>query len=215
MHAFIFDLDGVIVFTDNFHYQAWKKMADNLGIYFDEKINNRLRGVSRADSLDIILERYDGVLSIAEKAGLMEQKNNDYRCLLETMTPKDVSHEVRDTLLKLRQMGFRLAIGSSSRNAGFILEKVGLTGLFDALSDGRNITRSKPDPEVFLKAAEFLNIRPTSCAVVEDAYAGIEAAKSAGMTAIGIGDAAKCDEADYRIASFCELIKIAGQLRVC
>jgi len=211
MDAFIFDLDGVIVFTDHFHYQAWKKMADRLGIYFDEKINNRLRGVSRADSLEIILERYEGVLSSEEKAALMEQKNNDYRQSLAAMAPKDVSGEVRDTLLTLREMGFVLAIGSSSKNAGFILEKVGLTNLFDAVSDGNNITRSKPDPEVFLKAAEFLQMPPASCTVVEDAVAGIEAAKAAGMAAIGIGDAATCKDADYRIASFGELIQIAGQ----
>lgn len=157
MKAFIFDLDGVIVFTDKFHYQAWKKMADEMGIYFDEKINNRLRGVSRADSLEIILERYEGEpLSAEKKAELMEEKNNTYRELLKTMTRDDVTDQVRNTLKKLHKAGFKLALGSSSKNAKFILEKVELLDTFDEISDGNNITHSKPHPEVFLKATNFL-----------------------------------------------------------
>lgn len=211
MKAFIFDLDGVIVFTDKFHYQAWKKMADDMGIYFDETINNRLRGVSRAESLEIILERYDGEpLSDEKKAELMEAKNTTYRKLLETMTAKDVTDQVRDTLKGLRAAGFKLAIGSSSKNAKFILEKVELLDAFDEISDGNNITRSKPDPEVFLKAAEFLGEAPQDCVVVEDAYAGIDAAKAAGMQAVGIGDAAGYEKADFRIRAFEELLGIAG-----
>jgi beta-phosphoglucomutase len=208
MKALIFDLDGVLVFTDKFHYQAWKKMADNFGIYFDESINNRLRGVSRAESLEIIIERYNGKLSADEKAVLMEEKNNTYRRLLDTMTSADVSGEVRSTLGELRQRGFKLAIGSSSKNAGLILEKVQLRDAFDAVSDGNNITRSKPDPEVFLKAASFLGEAPQSCAVVEDAIAGIDAAKAANMIAIGIGDAAGYVKANYTIRSFAELLEI-------
>lgn len=207
MKAFIFDLDGVIVFTDKFHYQAWKKMADEMGIYFDETINNRLRGVSRAESLDIILERYEGsALSQEKKAELMESKNNTYRELLGSMTPADVTDEVRKTLAELHNKGYKLALGSSSKNAKFILEKVNLLDAFDAISDGTNITRSKPDPEVFLKAAEFLGENPADCYVVEDAYAGIDAAKSAGMVAVGIGDAAGYERADERIQSFRELL---------
>lgn len=207
MKAFIFDLDGVIVFTDKFHYQAWKKMSDRMGIYFDEEINNRLRGVSRADSLEIILERYEGEpLTADKKAELMEEKNNTYRELLDTMTPADVTDEVRNTLRELRQRGCRLAIGSSSRNARFILEKVELLDAFDAISDGNNISRSKPDPEVFSKAGEFLGEKPENCIVVEDAYAGIDAAKAAGMTAVGIGDAAGYEKADVKIGTFSELL---------
>jgi beta-phosphoglucomutase len=208
MKALIFDLDGVLVFTDRFHYEAWKKTADKLGVYFDEAINNRLRGVSRSGSLEIILERYDGEVSAAEKEALMKEKNDIYRRLLDDMTPADVSNDVRSTLNKLCQRGFRLAVGSSSKNAGFILEKVQLSGAFDAISDGNNITRSKPDPEVFLKAASFLGEAPHDCAVIEDAAAGIDAAKAAGMTAIGIGDAANYAKADYVIRSFGELLKI-------
>ena len=147
MKAFIFDLDGVIVFTDKFHYLAWKKMADEMGIYFDETINNRLRGVSRAESLEIILERYEGpALSQEKKAELMEGKNNTYKELLGGMTPDDVTDEVRNTLAELHNRGYKLALGSSSKNAKFILEKVELLGAFDAISDGNNPTRPVPSP---------------------------------------------------------------------
>lgn len=206
----IFDLDGVIVFTDKFHYQAWKEMADGMGIYFDEQINNRLRGVSRMESLEIILERYEGEpLSDARKAELAEEKNNIYRKLLETMTPADVTEEVRTTLKELRNRGYKLSIGSSSKNAKFILSKVELTDYFDAISDGTNITRSKPDPEVFIKAAEFLGEKAEDCLVVEDAFAGIDAAKAGNMKAAGIGDAYSYEKTDYPITTFSDLLKIA------
>lgn len=207
--GFIFDLDGVIVFTDKFHYQAWKQMADELGIYFDEQINNRLRGVSRMQSLEIILEQYHGEeLSEAKKEALAEKKNLVYRELLATMTPEDVSQEVRETLAELRKRGYRLAVGSSSKNAKFILEKVALTDAFDAISDGTNITKSKPDPEVFLKAAEYLDLRPEECMVVEDAEAGVQAAKTGGMYAAGIGEAAKDERVDVRLERFADLLNI-------
>ena len=206
----IFDLDGVLVFTDKFHYQAWKTMADELGVYFDETINHRLRGVSRMDSLEIILERYEGPdLSLREKEKLAEKKNEIYRTLLESMTPDDVTKEVRDTLTKLREKGYKLAIGSSSKNAKFILEKVELKDAFDAISDGNNITKSKPDPEVFLKAAEYLGLPPKACMVVEDAEAGIEAAKKGGMYAAG--EAAKSINADESLKTFSELVDIVDK----
>ena len=203
IRAVIFDLDGVLVFTDRYHYQAWKAMADDLGIYFDETINNRLRGVSRAESLEIILERYEGPrLSSEKKQEMMDQKNRIYRELLNQMPPADVSDTTRHILEELKKRGYLLAVGSSSKNTKFILEKVDLTDAFDAVSDGTNITRSKPDPEVFLKAAELLGVPPEDCAVVEDAFAGIAAAKAAGMTAIGIGDAAACPDADITLDPF-------------
>lgn len=211
MKAFIFDLDGVIVFTDRFHYQAWKQMADKMDVYFDEQINHRLRGVSRSQSLEIILERYEGEpLSDEQKNELMNQKNNYYRKLLGKMTPDDVTLEVRNTLRKLRDRGYKLAIGSSSKNAKYILEKVELLEMFDAVSDGTNIQRSKPDPEVFLKAADFLNEDPAECYVVEDAYAGIDAANRAGCVSIGIGEAGNYVEADYHIGTFAALLEIEG-----
>ena len=209
MKAFIFDLDGVIVFTDRFHYQAWKKIADQMGIYFDEEINNRLRGVSRMDSLDIILERYEGpALSPEKKEALAEEKNAFYRSLLENMTPADVEQEVRDTLSELRRRGYKLSLGSSSKNAKFILERVGLLDAFDAISDGTNISKSKPDPEVFLKGAEFLGVEPAECVVVEDAFAGIDAAKAGNMMAAGIGDARDYEKTDYRLDTFADLLQI-------
>lgn len=209
MKYWIFDLDGVLLSTDQYHYLAWKKMADAMGIYFDEEINGRLRGVSRADSLEIILERYQGTpLSTEKKLELMEEKNSTYREYLQEMTPDDVSQEVRDTLQSLRKRGDRLAIGSSSKNTKLILEKVGLTDAFDAISDGTNITKSKPDPEVFQKAATFLGADAKDCTVIEDAKAGIDAAKAAGMRAIGIGDAADYAKTDVGIAHFHELLAL-------
>lgn len=207
MKGIIFDLDGVIVFTDKFHYQAWKQMADEMGIYFDEEINNRLRGVSRMESLSIILEKYEGEeLSLEKKRDLAEQKNKVYRKLLKTMTSQDVSKEVRETLEELRKRGYKLAIGSSSQNAKMILEQVDLIDAFDEISDGNNIVNSKPDPEVFLKAAEFLKLKPQECAVVEDAYAGIDAAKAGKMTAIAVGDAASYSKSDIKLQKFEELL---------
>lgn len=209
MKSFIFDLDGVIVFTDNLHYKAWKEIADDMNIYFDEEINNRLRGVSRAESLEIILKKYNGLtLSEEKKNELMNKKNNIYRELLETMTADDVTDEVRNVLAELRKRGCKLAIGSSSKNARFILEKVKLTDIFDEILDGNNITKSKPDPEVFVKAGELLKDVPENCVVVEDAYAGIDAAKAAGMIAIGIGDASTYEKADYKIKSFHDILNI-------
>lgn len=209
LKAAIFDLDGVIVFTDKFHYQAWKKMADEMEIYFDEEINNRLRGVSRMDSLEIILERYEGEpLSAEKKEELAMQKNETYRELLKTMTPADVTDEVRETLTELRRRGYKISLGSSSKNAKFILERVALLDAFDAISDGTNITKSKPDPEVFLKGAEFLGEEPANCLVVEDAEAGIDAGIAGGMKTAAIGDAVNCGKADYNMSTFSDLLKI-------
>lgn len=203
----IFDLDGVIVFTDKFHYLAWKAVSDELGIYFDEKINNRLRGVSRMDSLDIILEGGKREYFENEKIEIAEKKNEIYKGYLSKMTPSDVSDEVRKTLTELKKRGYLLAIGSSSKNTKYILERVALSDFFDAVSDGTNIKKSKPDPEVFLKAAEFIKLSPCECAVVEDAFAGIDAAKSGGMTAVAIGDAASYEKADIVLGTFSDLLK--------
>lgn len=209
LKGIIFDLDGVLVFTDQYHYLAWKRIADELGIFFDEEINNRLRGVSRMDSLEIILENYHGnPLSQEQKDALAEQKNNFYRELLQDMTPGSVASSVRHTLQTLRQRGYKLAVGSSSRNAKTILERVELTNAFDAISDGTNIVRTKPDPEVFLKAAKFLELMPEECAVVEDAAAGIDAACAAGMVSIGIGDASEYHKASCKIQNFSQLLCI-------
>ena len=207
--AIIFDLDGVICFTDEYHYRAWKAMADSMGIPFDRTINNRLRGVSRMASLEIILEKYQGpALSEAEKERLAQQKNDMYRESLREMSTRDLSDEVRETLDGLRAMGLKLAIGSSSKNTPFILKQIGLGGYFDAVSDGNNITRSKPDPEVFVKAAEMLGIAPENCLVVEDAVSGAEAGHAGGMRVACLGDAAKNRAGDWNMQSIRELIDI-------
>lgn len=195
----IFDLDGVLVFTDQFHFAAWKQLASELGYTIDEEMNSRLRGVSRMDSLNIVLEKYEGILSNEQKVVLADRKNKIYLNYLENMVPSDVSNAVRKTLADLHERGYKIALGSSSRNAKIILKKVALEEAFDAISDGTNISKSKPDPEVFLKAAEYLDLQPEECIVVEDAYAGIDAAKAGNMQAVGIGEAYSYAKADYHI----------------
>lgn len=209
MKAIIFDLDGVICHTDEYHYLAWKAMADSMGIPFDRQVNNRLRGVSRMASLEIILERYPFSLSPAEKEALAQQKNELYKEFLKKMSPADLSEEVRHTLETLRQRGYKLAIGSSSKNARFILQQLGLGGFFDAISDGNNITHSKPDPEVFVKAAQMLCTAPEDCLVVEDAVSGAMAGKAGGMKVACVGDAAAEQAGDYNLTSFAGLLEIA------
>ena len=208
INAIIFDLDGVICFTDQYHYQAWKELADAEGIYFDEKINGRLRGVSRMESLNIILEKASKEYTQEEKEMLAAKKNESYVRLLEKMSPSDLSDEVKNTLDTLRQRGYKLAIGSSSKNTKKILKQIGLEGYFDAISDGTNITKSKPDPEVFLKAAEMVDEKPKHCLVVEDALAGIDATYAGGFLSAGIGDAAGHAHVTYPILTFDELLSI-------
>ena len=208
MKAVIFDLDGVICFTDKYHYQAWKALADRLGIYFDEQINNRLRGVSRMASLDIILERAQKSYTQEEKDAFAAEKNATYVELLQQMSPADLSDEVKGTLDALREGGYKLAIGSSSKNTKLILSRLGLGDFFDAISDGTNITRSKPDPEVFLMAAEMLSLPPEECLVVEDAKAGIQAAHAGGFRSAGIGEASEHPDCSYPIEHFSDLKKI-------
>lgn len=207
----IFDLDGVICFTDQYHYLAWKYLADKEEIPFDEEINHRLRGVSRLESLNIILEQSRKTFSEQEKEEMAEEKNTQYVKLLENMTPKDLSEERKETLLRLRENGLKLAIGSSSKNARTILNKIGLGDFFDAVSDGNQIRKSKPDPEVFLNAAEFLGLSPSECLVVEDAKAGIEAAEAGGFDSAGIGEAAKDSRTTYPIKNFSDLLIVIGE----
>ncbi|MCE5234753.1 MAG: beta-phosphoglucomutase [Clostridiaceae bacterium] len=209
LKGIIFDLDGVLVHTDEMHYQAWKQIADRIGAAFNREINNRLRGVSRMESLEIILENAKPV-SDAEKLILADEKNAAYKKFLETLSEEDVDGDVRMVLRELKNRGIKLAIGSSSKNARFILEQIKLTDFFDAISDGNNIQRSKPDPEVFLKAAEFLMLEPAECAVVEDAYAGIDAAVAGGFYSVGIGDASGYDRADMKIRRIAEVLNLVN-----
>ncbi len=206
--AVIFDLDGVICSTDRYHYIAWKQMADSLGVYFDEVINNRLRGVSRMESLEIILERYDGDLNAEEKIKLAEEKNVIYKDFLKNMSEKDLEQEVKNTLDILRGQGIKLAIGSSSKNAKYILKQIGLSNYFDAVSDGTNISKAKPDPEVFIKAAQFLKMKETECLVVEDAKAGVLAAYNGGFKSAGLGEAAESELVTYPLKTFSDLLNL-------
>ncbi|MDO4622137.1 MAG: beta-phosphoglucomutase [Eubacteriales bacterium] len=204
----IFDLDGVICHTDHYHYLAWKKLAEKEHIYFDESINHRLRGVSRMESLEILLERADKTYTEEEKERMAEAKNTIYVELLGQMTENDLPENVKRTLDDLRKKGYLLAIGSSSKNTKRILKYIGLENYFDAISDGTNITRSKPDPEVFLKAAEMLELSAEKCIVIEDARAGIDAAVAGGFASAGIGEAKLHSGVTYQLESFEDLTQI-------
>lgn len=205
----IFDLDGVICFTDELHYLAWKALADRLNIYFDREINQRMRGVSRMDSLNILLEKSDVEYSEVQKEAFAAEKNAIYADSLRKMSEKNVSDDVRQTLKTLREKGVKIALGSSSKNAQAILERIGLEEMFDAVSDGNGLEKFKPDPEVFLKAAEKLGLEPKDCLVVEDAVAGIDAGVAGGFATAGIGPAAGYDKAGYKIEKVSDILKIS------
>ena len=209
MCGVIFDLDGVLCHTDHYHYLAWKALADRLGLPFDERVNDRLRGVSRMDSLEIVLSLGEKQFTQAEKEQMAEEKNRRYRSYLAKMGPEAV-----DVLRDLKAQGWKLAVGSSSKNAPLILERTGLEGYFDTVADGSQITRSKPDPEVFLLAARKLNLCPSECIVVEDAVAGIQAAKAGGFFAVGIGDAANAPGADASISGLKEIPILCKKFRM-
>jgi beta-phosphoglucomutase len=172
-------------------------MADEEGIYFDKEINKRLRGVSRMESLEIILERSEKNYSLTEKDELATRKNDYYKEYIKKLTPDDILPGVMNALSELRNQGIKIAIGSSSKNTPIILERIGLDTYFDAVADGNDISNSKPDPEVFLLAAKKLDISPSNCLVVEDADAGVEAAIAGGMKVLAIGTAATNPRADY------------------
>jgi beta-phosphoglucomutase len=201
----IFDLDGVIVSTDNCHYLAWKKMANEEGIPFDRTINERLRGVSRMESLSIILEKAQKPYTPAEQEAMATRKNGYYVELIGSLTPNDMLPGAMDTLRTLREKGIKIAIGSSSRNTPIILRQLQLDTYFDAVADGNAITRSKPDPEVFLLAASLLGLKPENCLVVEDADAGVEAALAGGMRVLGVGGAARNPKATFAAESLSSL----------
>lgn len=204
--AVIFDLDGVICSTDHDHYLAWKNIAGEIGIYFDEKINNRLRGIGRMESLEILLGSRSGEFSEEDKKKLVERKNKLYRNLLKNMSSQDLRPDIKKNMDLIKAKGIKIAIGSSSKNTKLILMQLGLDNYFDAVSDGTNITRSKPDPEVFLKASDFLGIKPQFCLVVEDSKAGLEAALAANMDCAAIGDAVKYGMATYHLKQFADLL---------
>lgn len=208
--AILFDLDGVLCHTDQYHYQAWKVIADKLHTVFTPEDNNRLRGVSRMESLNILLEKCPREVPAEEREMLATEKNGIYRELLTKMTPDDLDPEVRETLFTLRRQGIKMAVASSSKNTPLILARLELDHFFDAVVDGNQITHSKPDPEVFLRAAQALGFAPDQCLVVEDAEAGVDAAIAGGFDSAAIGDAVNCHKATYDLDSLKQLVLIAG-----
>jgi len=201
----IFDLDGVLVDTAKYHYLAWKRLAGELHIDFTSEDNERLKGVSRARSLEIILELGGKTLAEEDKAKAAEKKNGWYLEYIQDLTPKELLPEVVPFLTYLRAHGVKLSLGSASKNAAAILDRLAISALFDAVVHGAHVSKAKPDPEIFLTAAKALGIPPAQCVVFEDASAGVEAGKSAGMTVIGVGDPAVLTQADMVIKNFAEL----------
>ena len=183
----IFDLDGVIVDTAKYHYLAWKEIAKKLGYQFDEKDNEELKGVSRVKSLDILLQKAGTKLDQIEKEKLLTEKNNQYLELVSNINKQEMLPGIESLLDWLNQENIPFSLGSASKNAPYILEKLKIKDQFSAIVDGNDVTKAKPDPEVFLIAAKKMGLKPNECIVIEDSQAGIEAAKKAGMTAIGIG----------------------------
>ena len=203
--GFIFDLDGVIVDTAKYHYLAWKKLANELGFDFTKEQNELFKGVSRKRCLEILLD-IGNVTATQEQFDIwMVEKNKDYLAYIEKMDTSEILPDVLKVLDYLKGRDIPIALGSASKNAAPILEKVKLLSYFDVLVDGNSVTKAKPDPEVFLIAAKKMNVKPEGCIVFEDAVAGIQAANTASMTSIGIGDAKILSEADYNFNDFTEI----------
>ncbi len=202
IEACLFDLDGVVVDTAKYHFIAWKALAEELGFEFTLEDNERLKGVSRMQSLEILLEIGNMRFSDREKLAMAEKKNALYVSYIEKMTPEETLPGVEKFLQELRAAGIRIALGSASKNAPMILERIQLSGMFDAIVDGNSIAEAKPNPEVFLKGAEKLGVLPENCVVFEDAIAGIEAAQNANMYSVGIGDPETLGFADMVIPGF-------------
>ncbi len=203
--AFIFDLDGVIVDTAKYHFLAWKKLANDIGIDFTQTQNEQLKGVSRVKSLEKILQWGNATISETKFQELMDKKNADYLSYIEKMDAGEILPDVPKILNHITRINAPIALGSASKNARPILQKVNLLDAFNAIVDGNNVSKAKPDPEVFLNAAKQLNVLPERCVVFEDSQAGVKAAKNAHMIAIGIGDAKVLHEADYVFRDFTEI----------
>lgn len=211
--AFIFDLDGVIVDTAKYHYLAWRDLANSLGFDFTEKDNERLKGVSRVRSLEILLEIGGKNFDELTKTELATRKNTQYVGLISKMTPDEILPGVSNFLEATKEAGIKIVLGSASKNAPLILEKIGLEHFFDAVIDGNKVSKAKPDPEVFLKGAFAVMVNNNQCVVFEDAVAGIEAAKNAEMVAIGVGNPQILISADAVISGF-EGLTVNGLLKM-
>lgn len=203
--ACIFDMDGVIVDTAKYHFMAWQRLADTLGIPFTEEQNEQLKGVSRVDSLERILAWGNLQLNNNKKIELMDLKNKWYLDFVAEVSPEEMLPGAHSFLLSLRENGIKIALGSSSRNSVIILEKLGIIDLFDSIIDGTKIHFSKPHPEVFLKGAAELKVEPSEVIVFEDAISGVEAAKTGGFHCIGIGEASVLSKADMIISSLADV----------
>ena len=203
--GFIFDLDGVIVDTAKYHYLAWKKLADELGVTFTEEDNENFKGVSRKRCLEILLEMGNIQVSKEQFDNWLQEKNEDYLSYIATMDESEILPDVVKVLNFLKEKDIPMALGSASKNARPILEKVKLITYFDTVVDGNAVTKAKPDPEVFVIAANTLGVAPEHCVVFEDALAGIEAANIAGMKSVGIGNPEVLTEADFNFKDFTEI----------
>ncbi|WP_367569400.1 beta-phosphoglucomutase [Lacrimispora sp.] len=201
----IFDMDGVICDTAKYHFHAWKKLGDRLGIVFTEQDNERLKGVSRMESLEILLSLSDRTYTEEEKLSFAEEKNKNYVDYISAMDKNEILPGVLEVLEYCRKESIKTALGSVSKNAGIILDRLKLWPYFDAVIDGTKVARAKPDPEVFLKGAGETGADPSCCVVFEDAYTGIEAARAAGMLAVGIGSEQALPNADFVIRGFEEM----------
>lgn len=200
--ACIFDLDGVIVDTAKYHYQAWKRLCNELGFDLSEEENESLKGIGREESLDILLEKGGISKSSDEKAELTSQKNGWYQELIGRMTPEEVLPGALAFLKGVKASGRKTALGSSSRNARMIIETLEIESLFDAIIDGTKVSKGKPDPQTFLLGAEALKIHPSNCVVFEDAKAGVQAAIAGGMYVVGVGNADTLARANFVIPGF-------------
>ncbi len=203
--AVIFDLDGVVVYTDAYHYKAWKKLADSQGWAFDETLNDQLRGISRMASLQIILDHNRVDIPEEKKVELATKKNEDYRAFLAEIDETALVEGSLEFIRALRARGIQTGLGSSSKNAGMVLEKLGIADLFEAVVTGNDISRSKPDPEIFVKGAQRLGVDPKRTCVFEDASSGVDAARAGGMVSVGFGPSEGLDHADIRIQTFADI----------
>ncbi|WP_445749033.1 beta-phosphoglucomutase [Polaribacter sp.] len=201
----IFDLDGVIVDTAKYHYLAWKKLANQLGFEFTEEQNELFKGVSRKRCLEILIEIGNVKATQEDFDRWMIEKNLDYLAYIENMDASEILPDVPKILTLLKENAIPIALGSASKNALPILQKVGLAHFFDVIVDGNNVTKAKPNPEVFLLAAQKMNLSPSNCIVFEDAVAGIEAANAANMISIGIGEKEVLSQATYIFKDFTEI----------
>lgn len=206
MRGAIFDLDGVIVDTAKYHYLAWSSLAERLGFEFTAADNERLKGVSRVESLKILLEIGGVEAGEAERLKMAEEKNKEYVEYISRLEPAEILPGAKEYLQQLRQQGVKIALGSASKNAAFILDRLGIAELFDAVIDGTKVSKAKPDPEVFLAASEALGLAPADCVVFEDAAAGVEAGKAAGCRVVGIGSSEVLFAADRVIWGLDELV---------